>query len=85
MASPTLAQVCKGRVPDVVIGVDTHNDVHVAVALAPQWRQARPVHPQIKAFEPRTLHHAKGLCSAAGTDPVEHNLLFSKGQENTKT
>jgi transposase len=35
MASPTLAQVCKGRAPDVVIGVDTHKDVHVAVALAP--------------------------------------------------
>ena len=35
MASSTLAQVCKGRAPDVVIGVDTHKDVHVAVALAP--------------------------------------------------
>jgi transposase len=35
MASPTLAQACKGRAPDVVIGVDTHKDVHVAVALAP--------------------------------------------------
>ncbi|WP_457767702.1 IS110 family transposase [Cyanobium sp. ULC084] len=35
MASSTLAQVCKDRAPDVVIGVDTHKDVHVAVALAP--------------------------------------------------
>jgi len=35
MASPTLAQDCKGGAPDVVIGVDTHKDVHVAVALAP--------------------------------------------------
>jgi transposase len=35
MASPTLAQVCKGSEPDVVIGVDTHKDVHLAVALAP--------------------------------------------------
>jgi hypothetical protein len=35
MASLTLAQVCKGRGPDVVIGVDTHKDIHVAVALAP--------------------------------------------------
>jgi transposase len=35
MASPTLAQVCMGRAPDVVIGVDTHKVLHVAVALAP--------------------------------------------------
>jgi transposase len=35
MASITLAQVCKGRESDVVIGVDTHKDIHVAVALAP--------------------------------------------------
>jgi hypothetical protein len=35
MASSTLAQACKGRAPDVVIGVDTHKDVHVSVALAP--------------------------------------------------
>jgi transposase len=39
MASPTLAKVCKGRAPDVVIGVDTHKDVHVAVALAPNGGQ----------------------------------------------
>ena len=35
MPSPTLAQASKGRAPDIVIGVDTHKDVHVAVALAP--------------------------------------------------
>ncbi|WP_231596434.1 IS110 family transposase [Synechococcus sp. CBW1108] len=35
MASLTMAQVCKGREPDVVIGIDTHKDIHVAVALPP--------------------------------------------------
>ena len=35
MASPTLAQVCKGQAPEVVIGIDTHKDHHVAVTLAP--------------------------------------------------
>jgi len=34
MASSTLAQLCKGRAPDVVIGVETHKDLHVTVALA---------------------------------------------------
>jgi transposase len=35
MATPTLAQAGNSRAPDVVIGVDTHKDAHVAVALAP--------------------------------------------------
>jgi hypothetical protein len=35
MASPTLAQSAISGNPDVVIGVDTHKDIHVAVALAP--------------------------------------------------
>jgi transposase len=35
LASTTLDQACNGRTPDVVIGVDTHKDAHVAVALAP--------------------------------------------------
>jgi transposase len=35
MASPTLAQTGSQQAPDVVIGVDTHKDIHVAVALAP--------------------------------------------------
>jgi transposase len=35
MASATLTQSVHQRAPDVVIGVDTHKDIHVAVALAP--------------------------------------------------
>jgi len=35
MAPPTLAQSAISSNPDVVIGVDTHKDIHVAVALAP--------------------------------------------------
>jgi transposase len=35
MASPTLAQSAISSNPDVVIGVDTHKGIHVAVALAP--------------------------------------------------
>lgn len=35
MAPPTLTQSDSLRTPDVVIGVDTHKDIHVAVALAP--------------------------------------------------
>ncbi len=35
MASSTLAQSAISSNPDVVIGVDTHKDIHVAVALAP--------------------------------------------------
>jgi len=35
MAPPTLTQSDSLRTPDVVIGVDTHKDIHVAVSLAP--------------------------------------------------
>jgi transposase len=35
MAASTLAQSAISSNPDVVIGVDTHKDIHVAVALAP--------------------------------------------------
>jgi hypothetical protein len=34
MAPPTLAQSAISSNPEVVIGVDTHKDIHVAVALA---------------------------------------------------
>ena len=35
MAQPTLTHPGQDQVPDVLIGVDTHKDIHVAVALAP--------------------------------------------------
>lgn len=35
MALPTLTQPGQDKNPDVLIGVDTHRDIHVAVALAP--------------------------------------------------
>jgi transposase len=35
MAQPTLTQPGQDQAPDVLIGVDTHKDIHVAVALAP--------------------------------------------------